>query len=448
MALPWFNSFHALELRTDYLQNPQNFLWLLALAAAVSVFSGFYPAVVLSRYQPGEALKGRLKSKPAGLRLRHGLVIAQFCLAIVLMIGAGVMWQQLQYMKNANLHFDKENLVVIPVQASDFRNPEEAQARLETFRNELRRHSSVQLVASSAQVPGRWPGSFTFAYPTDREESQRLRVRRALVDASFFETYGMQLLEGRNFAEQSATDAQQSLILNEAALRDLGWPNAVGRQIRVGETVYNVIGVVRDYHFSSLKDAVAPVLHFYQPSNSDAHRMISVKLAAGNIAAALNHMREKWHALDPGRSFDFFFVDDNFNQLYQIGTRLSTATSGFAILAILIACLGLFGLSSLMVSQRTKEIGIRKTLGASAAGIVFLVTKVFNKLVLVAFVLACPLAYFATKRWLQAFAYRINVGWETFALAGLLALAIAFLAISLQSLKAALANPVETLRYE
>jgi len=448
IILPWFNAFYDLQLRTDYLQNPQNLLGLLALAATVSLLSGFYPAVVLSRYQPGEALKGRLKSKPAGLRLRYGLVIVQFGLAIVLMIGAGVMWQQIQYMKNANLHFDKENIVAIPVQVSDFRNPEEARVRLETFRNEVRQHSGVQLVASSIQVPGRWPNSFTFAYPTDRDESQRLRVRRALVDANFFPTYGMKFVEGRNFAEQSATDAQQSLILNEAALRDLGWSSAIGRQIRIGETVYNVIGVIKDYHFSSLADAVAPVLHFYRPSNSDAHRVISVKLKAGNVAAALDYIRDKWRALDPVRPFDFFFVDGNLNQLYQNETRLSTATSAFTILAILIACLGLFGLSSLMVAQRTKEIGIRKTLGASIASIVFLVTKIFNKLVLAAFALACPLAYFASKTWLQNFAYRVDVGWWVFILAGGLALLIALLTVCTQAIKAALANPVEALRYE
>jgi len=448
MVLPWFNSLYGVELRTDYWQNPQNILGLLALTLTVGVLSGFYPAFVLSRHQPGEALKGRLKSKPAGLRLRYGLVIAQFGLAIVLMIGAGVMARQIQFMKNANLHFDKENIVAIPVQVADFRNPEEARVRLETFRNELRQHSGILSVASSIQVPGNWPNSFTFACPTDRDASQRLRVRRALVDAHFFESYGMQFSEGRNFSEQSATDAQQSLILNEAALRDLGWPNGVGRQIRIGETVYSVIGVIKDYHFASLANAVAPVLHFYRPSNSDAHLMISVKLAAGNVAAALEHMREQWRALDPGRPFDFFFIDDNLNQLYQSETRLSAVTGAFTGLAILIACLGLFGLSSLMVAQRTKEIGIRKTLGASTTNIVFLVTKIFNKLVLVAFVLACPLAYFATKRWLQNFAYRVDVGWEIFALAGVLALAIAFLTIGFQSLKAALANPVEALRYE
>ena len=448
LVLPWFNSLYGLELHTAYLDQPQSILGLFTLTAAVGLLSGCYPAFVLSRYQPGEALKGKLKSKPAGVRLRYGLVIAQFCLAMILMIGTGVMWRQIQFMKNANLNFDRENVIALPVQVSDFRNQAEARIRLETFRNELHQYSGVRSVSSSIQVPGRWPQSFTFAYPTDRDDSQRLRVRRALVDAQFFDTYGMKLIEGRNFSETSATDAQQSLILNEAALRDLGWPNGAGRQIRVGETVYTVIGVVKDYNFASLANAVAPVLHFYRPPDSEAHRVISVKLAAGNIAAALDFIRDKWRALDSARPPDFFFIDDNFNLLYQSETRLNTVAGAFALLAILIAVLGLFGLSSLMVAQRTKEIGIRKTLGASVVSIVFLLTKVFNKLVIVAFVLACPLAYFAAKRWLQNFAYRVEVSGEIFALAGVLALAIAFLTISFQSLKAALANPVEALRYE
>ncbi len=448
IVLPWFNSLYGLELRTDYLNHPQSMLGLLALAVAVGLLSGFYPAFVLSRYQPGEALKGRFKSKPAGLRLRYGLVIVQFCLAMILMIGTGVMRRQIHFMKNANLNFDKENVIAIPVQVSDFKNQEEARVRLETFKNDLREQSGILGVASSIQVPGRWPNSFTFAYPTDRDDAQRLRVRRALVDEHFFDTYGMHFIEGRNFSEQSATDAQQSLILNEAALRDLGWPNGTGRQIRVGETVYNVIGVVKDYHFSSFANAVAPVLHFYRPANSEVHRVISVKLAAGNVAATLDYIRDQWRTLDPGRPLDFFFIDDNFNLLYQSETRLITAISAFTVLAILIACLGLFGLSSLMVAQRTKEIGIRKTLGASLASIVFLLTRVFNKLVMLAFIFACPPAYFAAKTWLQNFAFRIDLGWEIFAMTGLLALVIAFLTVCFQSIKAALANPVEALRYE
>ncbi len=448
LLLPVFNTYYDLSLSINYLSHFGTISGLFALAVIVGLISGFYPALVISRFQPSESLKGQLKSSPVGRKLRYALVLTQFCLAIILIIGTGVMWNQVQYMKNANLNFDRENVIAIPVRPSDFENREQAQVSLEAFKNELRQYSGIKSVASSTHIPGRWPGWFTFAYPTDRDDSQRLRIRRSFVDAHYFDTYGISFAEGRNFSEQLATDADNSMIINETALRDIGWNSAKGRQIRVGETIYNVIGVVKDYHFQSLASEMAPILHFYRPSDHGVHRVFSVKMTGGNGVTTLDYIKEKWQTLDPSRAFEFFFVDENFDRLYENENRLSAVTSSFAILAIMIACLGLFALASLIVTQRTKEIGVRKILGASVLGIVLLLTGVFTRLVGLAFILACPISYFAANKWLADFAYRTDLGIEIFMLAGLLSIVISFFTVSYHSVKAALANPVEALRYE
>lgn len=448
LFLPIFNSLYDLALRIDYTGDLLNMSALLGLAATVGVLAGSYPSLVLARFQPADSLRGSNKSAVSGLRLRYAMVITQFALAVILIIGTVAMWQQLQYMKQANLNFDKENVVALTVRDDDFQDEAAARIRLESFKNELRQHSGIVSVASSTHIPGRWPGWFTFAYPTDRDASQRLRVRRAFVDANYFDTFGMEFVEGRNFSEQMATDAEQAMIINEAALRDIGWPSGTDRQVRVGETVYTIIGVVKDYHFESLAAEVAPVLHFYRPPDSGVHRVISARLAAGNVQPTLSYIRAKWHELDPAREFDHFFVDENFERLYASENRLTTVTGAFAVLAILIACLGLFGLASLMITQRTKEIGIRKTLGAKVTDIVFQLSKTFIFLVALAFVVACPLAYFAVTAWLSDFAYRTTLGWEIFFAAGMLAVAVAFVTVSYHAIKAALMNPVDSLRYE
>ncbi len=448
LFLPMFNSLYDVALSVSYTGDFLNILALLGLAVTVGLLAGSYPSVVLARHQPADALRGSSKSTVSGLRLRYAMVITQFCLAIILIIGTGVMWQQLQYMRQANLNFEKENVLAITIRANDFQDEEVAQVRIESFKNELRRHSGIVSVASSTHIPGRWPGWFTFAYPTDRDETQRLRVRRAFVDANYFETYGMEFVEGRNFSEQMATDAEQAMIINEAALRDIGWPTGTGRQVRVGETVYTIIGVVKDYHFQSLASEVAPILHFYRPPDSGVHRVISVRLASGDIRPALSFIRDKWQAVDPSRKFEYFFVDENFDRLYASENRLTTVTGAFTVLAILIACLGLFGLASLMVAQRTKEIGIRKTLGATVTNIVLQLTKTFTLLVGLAFIIACPLAYYLANTWLNDFAYRITIGLEIFVSAGILAVVVGFVTVSYHSIKAALMNPVDSLRYE
>ena len=451
VLLPSFNELFGLELTFDFFGDPLTLGALLGLGLIVGLLSGGYPAVFLSRFQPAQSLRGTFKTSRRGLRLRHTLVVVQFTLSIVLIAGTGVMWSQVQYMKHRDLAFNQDNVLVLPVEVDDFADAEEAAARLQTFKDELAQLSGVRSVASSTHVPGNGSESFTFVRPEGGDDDKPTRLRWAAVDARFFDTYDIDFVEGRNFAEGSETDRRQAVIINEAALRDFGWTSANGKFIRPGTQSMReiqVVGVVRDYNFQSLQDEVAPVLHIYRPPDGSVHDLISIKIQTSDVAATVNAIGAAWNRLDPTRPFDYFFVDENFDQLYRVQDRLVAAASAFSILAILIACLGLFGLASLMVAQRTREIGVRKVLGASASRITLLLSKDFTKLVAVAFVVGTPVTYLAMNRWLENFAYRVDIAWWIFLLAGLIALLVAFLTVSYQSIKAALANPMKALRHE
>lgn len=448
VLLPVFNELYETTLRLHLLQEPAMLLGLLGVGLTVGLLAGSYPALFLSRFEPIKSLRGTSTLRPGGLRLRHGLVVVQFALSIFLIAGTAVMWNQVRYMKTQNLGLDKENVVVLTVDSNDFADPEEATVRLQTFKDELARLPDVQGVASSSRVPGNGFGSFVFARPEGGDDEQPLRLRWVAVDEYFFDTFGVTFAEGRNFIPGSEADRNEALIINEAALRDFGWTDTANKTVRVGRTDFQVIGVVKDYNYDSLQQAVEPVLHIYRPPDGGAHNFVSVRLRSGDYDASLAAIEAAWTRLDPTRTFDYAFLDQTFDQLYQAQDRLVTVASAFAILAILIACLGLFGLASLMVTQRTKEIGVRKVLGASVPGVAMLLSKDFITLVLVAFVVAAPVAYFAMTRWLEGFAYRIDVGLGTLVLAGVLALLIALVTVSIQAMRAAMADPVQSLRYE
>lgn len=448
LFLPKFNQLYNLHLDLDLFTDPLTPAVLVGLALVLGMLSGWYPAMVLSRFRPVESLRGKLQSRPQGLLLRHGLVVVQFALSIILIVGTVVVWDQINHMKNAEMGFNKENIVVVPVQTSDFANPDEAAVRLETFKQELARQSSVISVTSSSHVPGNWSGWFTFAWPQGGDPDKPMRVRLAFMDARYFETYGMKFKEGRNFIENSEVDREESVIINNAALQEFGWQTATGKTVRRGETEFRVIGVVEDYNFQSLETDVKPILHFYRPPDNGVHNFISIKIKAAQMGATIGMINDEWNRLAPSRALNYFFADQNFSKLYQTQERLVAVAGAFSALAILIACLGLFGLAALMVTQRTKEIGVRKVLGATVPRIVLLLSKEYAGLVLLAFVVACPVAYFVMNRWLQEYAYRINIGVFTFVLAGILALTIAVLTVSYQVIRAALINPVDSLRYE
>lgn len=449
-ARPFLEDLYAIELPVPAALLPAALLLLVGAGLFTGLLAGGYPALFLSGFKPITSLQGGLKGGRGGRVLRHGLVVTQFTLAAALIMATLLVRAQVGFMQHASLNFDQAHVVALTVDRGDFADAEAATSRLEAFKQELARLPGVAGVASSSHVPADWGGWFTFAWPGGGADEDRLRMRQAFMDDRYFETYGMRLREGRGFDRERAADAEDAVILNVAALKAFGWASGEGKQVRRGDQHYDVIGVVEDYHFESLQNEIAPVLHFFRPPDHGVHGYISVRLRPADVPATLAAMEAAWKAVDASRPLPYVFVDDAFAQLYEAEGRLVTVAGVFTLLAILIACLGLFGLASWMVTQRVKEVGIRKVMGASATRIALLLSKDFARLVLVAVVLAAPLAYLGVEAWLGDFAYRIDLASHlpTFAAAGLAALAIAVATVSVQALRAAHTNPVETLRYE
>ncbi len=453
LALPYFNSLYNVSLGLDLLGSPLVLFGLAALALVLSFCAGAYPAFYLSKFSSIESLRGRLGSsgKPGGAGLRQGLIIVQFAVTVALIAGTLVVLNQIDYMKNADLGFQKDNTVAIQVAQDDFDDPEQAALKLETFKQEIRQYSDVVSVASSEDIPGSWSNSFTFAVPEGWTNESPMRLRYSFMDHNFFDTYGIELLEGRSFREGSEADQRESVIVNESALKDFGWETGVGKFVGLGSNgshKLEVIGVVEDYHFQSLENSVAPILHVYRQPDNGVHNFVSVKINGANIGSTLSFLREQWQLLDPSREMNYFFVDENFNQLYQRQDQLASIAASFSTLAIIVACLGLLALVSLTVQQRKKEIGVRKVLGASTGRILTIISKDYLKLIVAGFLVAIPVAWYMMSQWLSNYAYHIELGAGVFLLAGLIAIATSLAIVLFEAVKAAWMNPVESLRSE
>ena len=451
LALPYFNDLYNVELSLGLLSSPFAWLSLAGLVAVLSFLAGGYPAFYLSKFSSIESLRGKLSSKPGGIALRHSLVVTQFTVTVMLIIGTLVVNNQISFMKNADLGFEKENTIAIQVNQGDFDDPEQAASRLETFKQEVQKISDVISVSSSEDIPGNWSSSFIFAIPEGWTNENPMRVRYSFMDHNFFETYGIEVLEGRSFREGSETDQQERVIVNKAALADFGWETGVGKTIGLGSSgsqQIEVIGVVEDYNFQSLENSVAPILHVYRQPENGVHNFVTAKIIGSNTQATVSSLKEQWNLLDPTREMNYFFLDDNFNSLYQRQEQLSSIAGSFTGFAILIACLGLFALVSLAVQQRKKEIGVRKVLGASVSRILIIISRDYLKLVSLGFLIAVPVAWYMMSQWLQNYAYHINLGLGVFLLSGVITIFVSLVVVGLEAAKAALMNPVDSLRSE
>ena len=357
-----------------------------------------------------------------------------------------IVYKQIIYMKNKELGFNKDHVVIIP------RMNESMRKSYRSIRSEMRNLSGVVDVGASDLVPSRGHLIGTFL-PEGFADDQVLSMDYMNVDAHYLPTMGIKIVAGRNFSEDFATDPDQSVLINETAAKKIGWENPLGKRFVFrpppdsgGEVFYlSVIGVVKDFHLQSLRERIEPLIIFY---DYDSLLTLSVRISSEEIPHTLGLLEKKWKELDPNRPFQFLFLDDSFDSLYRQEDRLKTITLYFSFLAVFIGCLGLFGMASFTAEQRTKEIGIRKVLGASVAGIIRLLAKEFVVLVLLANLISLPLAYFFMNRWLQSFAYRMDVQFWVFILTAVLSLSIAMITVSYQSVRAALANPVDSLRYE
>jgi putative ABC transport system permease protein len=447
-ALPFFNSLAGANLSLSIAQNTSVFFGMLGLVLLVGLVAGSYPAFYLSGLKPAEVLKGEIKAGTQRSRLRQGLVVLQFALSILMIAATLVVFRQLEYARNKQLGFNQEQLVVIDI------NHDDVQTNFLTIKNEFLRDAAVRSVTVSSRVPGDWKSFRRIGVVKEGQpdiETQTMFFNG--VDESFIYTYEIEFMQGRNFSRALTSDST-AVILNETAAKALFADSPIDQVIRVPSYNFtgHVIGVVRDFHFHSLHGKIEPMVMGFMPGGG--HHAIhgidyfTLRISAANVQETIDFMTRVHAKFDPVNPIELGFLDQWWIDLYDRDERLGRLFGISAGLAILIACVGLFGLAAFMAEQRTKEIGVRKVLGASISGIVVLMSKDFTGLVLLGLLVATPLTYFAMSKWLQDFAYRIDISWWVFALAGGLALLIALLTVSTQAIKAALANPVDSLRYE
>jgi putative ABC transport system permease protein len=442
ISLPIFNNFSGKNLSFNLTSNPLILPLLLLFVLVTGIFAGSYPAFFLSSFKPVTVLKGRFTSGKKSIGLRSGLVVFQFFISIVLIVSTTIVYKQLDYIQNIKLGYDKDQVLVLPETWLLGKNQE-------AFHQQILQDPRVINVSVSGYLPaGSSYGNNFFIYP-DNNVSQLVKTLRYDVDYNYIATLGMKMSYGRNFSKDFGTDST-GIILNQTAAKAFGWgQNALGKTISSRDNngiqnSYHVIGVVKDFHFKSLHELISPLVMIL---SQGAGTMI-VKVKTKDIAGLVSTLKKDWAELSPDGPMNYSFLDDRVNQTYEAEHKMGIILGIFSALTIFIACLGLFGLVTFTAEQRTKEIGIRKVLGAGVPGIVKLLSKDFLKLVLLAILIATPIAWWAMNKWLQDFAYRINISWWMFAIAGVVAVLIALITVSFQAIKAAIANPIKSLRTE
>ena len=443
LTLPWLNKISGQHLTIDILLKWQIIVPLLLIPFVVGIISGIYPALFMSSFQPIKVLKGFLKAG-GGISFRKVLVTLQFAISIILIIATGIVFWQMRYMQNKILGFDKDHIITLPYspQLND---------RYEAFRNELLTNSNIKNVGRSSRIP---TGRLLDANGARMESADTLApvnadIKFVSADYDFVSTYGIKVIAGRGFSRDYSLDTSAFLI-NEAAAKVLGFKNsedAIGKNFGYGSRRGKLIGVFNDFHFESLHQKITPLV-LLVPRRAGSYGRISIKISGSNIPAALDRIETTWKNFLPDTPYQYTFLDENFTRLYEAEQQQKTLLIIFASLAIFIACLGLFGLSAFAIMQRLKEIGIRKVLGADTSTIVALLSKDFLKLVAFAAIPAFVVSWYFMNKWLEDFAYRISMPWWMFLTAGILAAVIALITISFQAIKAALANPVKSLRTE
>jgi putative ABC transport system permease protein len=420
----------------------------IILSIVTGLIAGSYPAFYLSSFNPAKVLKGKFSNSLAAVSLRKGLVIFQFVISVVLIVASVVIFNQMDYLRSADLGFTKDQQVVIPLRSGN------AKGIYASFKNELLKQSTVTNVGASLFYPGINNFADNIFFKDGENMQQGKDVKMNYIDTRFLQTLDIKPVAGRLYADDYyAQDTTGSIVLNETAVKLLGFANAmkaVNQKLHFtfNNTTYNfdIIGVVKDFHYEDLHLPIGP--YGFQLNTPPLFNYVIVHIKPGNINAALQSIKNAWHSLNAAEPFDYSFLDKDFQKNYDAENRLAAIVGDFTIIAILISCLGLFGLATFSAEQRIKEIGVRKVLGASVSNIVALLSKDFLKLVGIAIIIASPLAWVLMNKWLQSFAYRISISWVVFAVTTLVALLIALITISFQAVRAAVANPAKSLRTE
>ncbi|MGD1893273.1 MAG: FtsX-like permease family protein, partial [Cyclobacteriaceae bacterium] len=450
LSLPITSQLLGKDIQTVYLFGEPLF-WLLFMIALIigSIISGLYPAFVLSACEPTTVLKGKFSSSRQGTLLRKGLMVLQFAASIALVGGTYVVFQQLSFMRSQNLGLAIEETMIVESPAIVDENAED---RFTSMKTELSRFQFVESVVFSGNVPGKSYNYSTQAALPDEDLNEASSFAILEVDAQYIPEYQISMVAGRNYSD-SLSQENQRVLLNETAAQSLGFETsqaAVGQLIKVGnaETPQEVIGVVADYHHKSLQNPYEPIIFNFRPGSGKISIKLNTTSSSASVADMTKEIKDVYLALFPGNPFDYYFLDDQFNSLYQEDRRIGRLFAIFAILAVLVACLGLFGLTTFTVAQKTKEVGIRKVLGASIVSVLRLLSRDFAVLMLIAVIITLPVIFWAMKQWLTNYAFSIDYSISLFILPMSLVVLVGLITVSTQTVRAALANPVDSLRYE
>ena len=403
------------------------------------IIAGSYPSLLLSRFQTVKVLKGKLMTSMKGVLFKKGLVVLQFSLSILLILGTLMIFRQVHFLRERDVGYDRDNIVYFGI-GTRFRQ------NIDTIKTELLSHSNILNVTLTNIAPYRWNTNAGFGdVHWEGKTHQQVKMVMTSVDYDFLETFGLKMAQGRFFSKEYSTDASDAYVVNQAAVRTMEMDDPIGKELRVWDLSKRIIGVVEDYHFESLHNKIIPMAMRIDPT---WYSQACVRISPHRIPDTLAFLENKWKEIYPEYPFEYRFLDDTIQNQYRSEQATGKIVTVFTFLALFISCLGIFGLSSYTAEQRTKEIGIRKVLGATVSSIIKHISKEFVILVIIANIVVWPLAYFLLNRWLQTFAYRIDIGWWTFVLTGIAVLVVSLLTVSWQIIRAATANPVDSLRYE
>lgn len=439
MAVLPFGDLMGTNLNYNIFENSKPFIFLFGLIILTCIISSIYPAFVLSSFKTIKVLKGNF-SFNANSGLRKSLVVFQFTLSIGLILAVLVIQSQTHFMRDKNLGFNKDQIIVVPLQN------ERANSDLSFIINKIKAIPGVESVSASANQPGGSDWGIPYE-AVGLPEDQQPPMRSLVVDEDFLNTYDIQIVKGRNFSRDFVTDTAAFLI-NETAARQLGWEDPIGQKLAlpaISRVPGPIIGVVKDFHYHSLHAVIEPLYIFMK---KDWNTQLNIKIDEQRMDATLASLKDAWTEIEPQNPFQYNFLDESFEAFYQKEKNVLRLLVWFTAIAIIISSLGLYALSTLIAKQRVREIGIRKVLGASVSNVVTLLSTEFLKLILIALIISLPVTWYIMNRWLENFAYKITIGWEVFAVAGTSAVLIAFITISFEAIKAAMANPVKSLRTE
>ncbi|MTI40676.1 ABC transporter permease [Fulvivirga lutimaris] len=450
LVIPLFNKLTGHSFDFLQIMSVSNIGILILICAVGTVFSGIYPALVLSSFNPVAVLSGKFKSGNSGVLFRRSLVVLQFVTSIGLISATMIVYGQLQFMQNTDIGMEIDQVMVVERPSIAPKDRDQFNSSVDLFRNELTSHTSIQNVSGSLTVPGNTQELKARVKPYNGDVESVVVFRLNSMDYEFIDVFEMELLAGRNFSPDYINDTDTAVIITESASKLLGYESPddiIGANINIPSWDWSpiVIGVVNDYNQVSLRQSYEPTMFYFEPYRAD---FFSMRIAGDDIEGAVSHVEKLWKKAFPENPFEYFFLDDYFNKQYANERQFGNMFASFSILAIFIGCLGLFGLSAYTAHQRTKEIGVRKVLGSKIGDIFILLSKEFIYLILIGVVIAIPVTYYFMDNWLETFAYRQSIQWWVFAIAGLAVIFVALLTVSYHTIKAATVNVINSLRYE